>query len=409
MKSNRKTKKAMFWTIVSVAILAVAVFQIWQRYFGKKNASQNEPTTPAVTAATTTESPTTTPVTTPIAPNQTTGVTATVNGNGITINWNANTTGQPPTGYRVEKSTDNGVTWSVFYTAAANATSVANSTLANGTYKYRVVALNGTVAATPSTVVAATVNVSNSTDYALNAISAALKSGSTTRFEITASESNRPTTVNYQFKIKTLAGVVVRDLNETIPLTVSQKVEFTPNDPNIAANQRVTVPGEYVLELTGNGIVRTQNFTFTNSHLGITVNADSNGFVNREGWNPPASSPWRLSLYGEETDFLRIASVTELDDTSTARAGETNPKIYKVVLGNNETNWTDSAWWANGVMLDSSKTFYVLPEDRGKTQITRRSTMNDTLDNWWKVDQRNGSINYKEEQLMLQILLHNEY
>ena len=216
--------------------------------------------------------PTTTPTPTVSAPNQVTNLSGNVTGNTVNLSWQANTTGSTPTGYQVQRSQDGGATWTTIDTVTGN--SFSQTGLSNATYLYRVLAVNGTAVGPASANATAVVsNTATPTAYALNSITCANVPNSLTRFAAVPDESNRGTgSIAYALKIKTLAGVVVRDFGNPINLsTPGQAIEFTPNDANIPANQRVTTPGTYLVELTANGITKTVQVTFTNASLGITA------------------------------------------------------------------------------------------------------------------------------------------
>lgn len=78
------------------------------------------------------------------APSAPTGIAASAGNAIVNVSWTdtAGTTNSE-TGFRLERSTDNGATWPVSFTPAANAVSYADTTVTNGTpYRYRVRADN---------------------------------------------------------------------------------------------------------------------------------------------------------------------------------------------------------------------------------------------------------------------------
>ncbi|QOV88077.1 fibronectin type III domain-containing protein [Humisphaera borealis] len=77
------------------------------------------------------------------------GVAATATPTSVTVTWDDNSSGEA--GYSVQRSSNGGNSWTQVGTAAANAETYTDSTVAQGTsYRYRVTATNGLVVSTPS-------------------------------------------------------------------------------------------------------------------------------------------------------------------------------------------------------------------------------------------------------------------
>ena len=323
--------------------------------------------------------PTTTPTPTPTvsAPNQVTNLSGNVTGSTVNLAWQANTTGSTPTGYQVQRSQDGGATWTTIDTVTGN--SFSQTGLSNATYLYRVLAVNGTVVGPASA--NATAVVSNTATppaaYALNSITCANVPNSLTSFAAVPDESNRGTgSIAYALKIKTLAGVVVRDFGNPINLsTPGQAIEFTPNDANIPANQRVTTPGTYLVELTANGITKTVQVTFTNASLGITATPPPvavGGYLNNANWTPPAqTAPPTLKLISCRTsDFLNLT----MDTTS-------NPELFKITPVPGGT-YGASQLYLDGRLIPNAPFFVRLDQ---QLQLARRAMTNpnEGFGNWW--------------------------
>ena len=91
-----------------------------------------------------------------IPPAPVSNVTASLSGSNVTLNWTDSNTDQ--TGYIVQRSADNGGTWSNVATVNDPATlSYADSGLASGTYEYSVLATNAYGSSMSSTVAGVTV------------------------------------------------------------------------------------------------------------------------------------------------------------------------------------------------------------------------------------------------------------
>src|SRR6185437_3225193 len=110
---------------------------------------------------------------TPIGPPQPpTGLTATGALLKINLNWNApsNDGGSPITGYMIEKSTDNGNTWStlVANTGSTGTTYSDSNVLPLVTYMYRVSAINDMGSSSPSNIASATTTSSSTNGITLN-------------------------------------------------------------------------------------------------------------------------------------------------------------------------------------------------------------------------------------------------
>ena len=322
--------------------------------------------------------PTTTPTPTPTvsAPNQVTNLSGNVTGNTVNLSWQANTTGSTPTGYQVQRSQDGGATWTTIDTVTGN--SFSQTGLSNATYLYRVLAVNGTAVGPASANATAVVsNTATPTAYALNSITCANVPNSLTRFAAVPDESNRGTgSIAYALKIKTLAGVVVRDFGNPINLsTPGQAIEFTPNDANIPANQRVTTPGTYLVALTANGITKTVQVTFTNASLGITATPPPvavGGYLNNANWTPPAqTAPPTLKLISCRTsDFLNLT----MDTTS-------NPELFKITPVPGGT-YGASQLYLDGRLIPNAPFFVRLDQ---QLQLARRAMTNpnEGFGNWW--------------------------
>ena len=120
----------------------------YYRIVAVNGTTQSLPSSPAVAVATNAAA---IPV-----PDKTTGLTATAlaSPSRIALGWTANTTGAVPTGYRVERST-NQTDWTLETTTTS--TTYSNNSLTPGVvYYYRVIAVNQTGSAAPSDVVSAT-------------------------------------------------------------------------------------------------------------------------------------------------------------------------------------------------------------------------------------------------------------
>lgn len=200
-------------------------------------------------------------------PNPATGLAATASPGSTALSWVAPTAGTAPTGYKVMRRT---VAGSFVEIATVNAPAVtySDTTGVAGTfYYYQVVATNAQGNGTASNTVNATAQASNA--YGMTGISVQETNWSQQRFQVTPTETNRPAgALSYVLLIKDGSGNTVYDFgNPTLSDMSYPSVDFTPNNHLAPVSSQITTPGTYTVELTCNGITRTQSITFTATNL----------------------------------------------------------------------------------------------------------------------------------------------
>ncbi|HZS74510.1 MAG TPA: fibronectin type III domain-containing protein [Candidatus Nitrosotalea sp.] len=150
-----------------------------------------------------------TPVTVPQPP---TGLGATADSSSqITLNWNApsNNGGSPITGYKIERSTNGGSTWSnIMSNTGSTATTYSDTGLASSTiYTYRVSAINSVGTSSPSNIASATTSVAVTAPQPPTNLSATTTSSSQINLSWTAPANNGGSAITgYQIERSTDAG-----------------------------------------------------------------------------------------------------------------------------------------------------------------------------------------------------------
>lgn len=143
-----------------------------------------------------------TPVAPATVPGAPTGLTATaVSSSQIDLSWSApiDDGGYPITGYMIERSVDNGATWSTVVANTGNtATTYSNTGLSpNTTYTYRVYAINSVGTSAPSNTASATTQATSTAKaIVLNNVQATSDTVSSSPYQITLSNFNAGTGSN---------------------------------------------------------------------------------------------------------------------------------------------------------------------------------------------------------------------
>ncbi|HYL65689.1 MAG TPA: fibronectin type III domain-containing protein [Nitrosopumilaceae archaeon] len=188
----------------------------------------------------------TTSGTAPTAPQPPTGLTAnTVSSSQINLSWTApsNNGGSAITGYKIERSTDGGTTWSTISANTASTSTTFSDTglAASTTYTYRVSAINAVGTSSPSNTASATTSpVSTVRGISLNTNS--VNVGTDVRITGTKFAPNSGITISYD---STTIGVGAQDNGySTTPLTIT-----TDSNGNFVAimSTLISVTGKHTI------------------------------------------------------------------------------------------------------------------------------------------------------------------
>ncbi len=149
-----------------------------------------------------------TPVTVPQPP---TGLGATADSSSqITLNWNApsNNGGSPITGYKIERSTNGGSTWSNIMSNTGSTTTFSDTGLTSSTtYTYRVSAINSVGTGSPSNIASATTSVAVTAPSPPTGLTATATSSSQINLSWTAPANNGGSAITgYKIERSTNAG-----------------------------------------------------------------------------------------------------------------------------------------------------------------------------------------------------------
>jgi hypothetical protein len=221
--------------------------------------------------------------------------------------------------------------------------------------------------------------------YALSGITIAPMASNATRFQITATQLNKPVgNVNYQLVIRdAYNNIVYNDANILTDTDSYPTIDFTPSYANYTPH--VTAAGTYTVSLTANGSTQSQNITFTNVQLGISgggTQVAAGTFLNNVVWTAPtATVAAQIKYIGCEAGTIANNGTRTIDLILSSTPDPNQHKIT-VVRGSNGTTNNINVLLINGILLTGND-FFVRTGDIHQLQWVY-SNQNPPIENiWW--------------------------
>ncbi|MGI0018559.1 MAG: fibronectin type III domain-containing protein, partial [Nitrosotalea sp.] len=210
------------------------------------------------------------------APLSPTGLTANmISSSQINLSWTAgNNGGSTITGYKIERSSDNGSTWSTIVSNTGNtATTYSNTGLAaSTTYTYQVSEINAIGTSSPSSTASATTGITVTIPQAPTGLAASVVSSSQINLSWTAGNNGGSAITGYKIERSSDAGTTWGTLVSNTGSTIT-----TYSNTGLAANTtytyRVSAINSVGTSLVSNTVSATTSGSSTTSTISLTVNS----------------------------------------------------------------------------------------------------------------------------------------
>ncbi|MGI0094609.1 MAG: fibronectin type III domain-containing protein, partial [Nitrosotalea sp.] len=347
---------------------------------------------------------------TPTVPQPPTGLTATsISTSQINLSWTApsNNGGSAITGYKIERSTDSGTTWSTVQSnTGSTSTTYSDTGLSSSTtYTYRISAINSVGTSVPSNTASATTGSTTTSSIVLNNVQTTSKTVSSSPYQITISNFNAATGTNRLLVVGisannnnvasvTFGGV---HLNKKISTFSNNDAEFWYlTNPSGTGNIVVTMAGAtsaVVGAYSFSGVDQTTPIpTSTTNHNSATVASSPTISITTK--NPNSLVLDLPSIYGGVT--LGSPTCTQQWDTNIPSAiTGASSSAAQATAGSVSCSWTASgsgdSWDDAAIEIKSSGTGTTSTAPGSPTGLTATAGNSQILLSWTAPSSDGGS------------------